>query len=663
MKDTLYTLLVTRNPEVHARYLELRRSRPELSRAGLLLRLLLLNLRLGLRPARMIEEQPRLHTGGSESALSRRESPAALADRLAVYGVISFDVFDTLILRPFSDPADLFDWIGAQLDYPDFKPLRIWAERQARRDKARRCGTPEVTLREIWAVLSDRTGIPAERGAAAELEWERRCCRANPYFLETVRILRQRGCTCVAASDMYLGRSDLAGLLEQCGYPPFAELFISCEEGVGKHDGGLYDRIRTRMGAGSAYVHLGDNERSDQDQARRHGLDAVLYPNVNRAGAPFRARGFSPLVGSLYRGIVNAHLHSGAAVYPGAYEYGFICGGLFAVGYCRFIHQIVQQRQLDRILFLARDGAVLREVYLRLYPAERARTRYALWSRLAAIKLAAPDYRHEYFLRLLDHRAGQGRTIEQILESMEIPELLPGLCRTLQINSADLLTHKNAPEIKKYLLDHWDRICEAYRGQSAAARRYYSRLLRGASSAAAVDVGWAGSGAVLLHHLVNGAWGLNCPITGILAGTNSRQSPVPDTPEPLLFSGRLVSYLFRQGENRDLWKFHDPYREHNLYWELLLSSAHGSLKGFYPGDRSPYRIRLKPNRPDPEPIRQIHRGILDFVQLFQDTERRLGQEIPVTGRDAYVPMLPVLERKNKKFRRQLEALLDDIQLS
>lgn len=105
-----------------------------------------------------------------------------------------------------------------------------------------------------------------------------------------------------------------------------------------------------------------------------------------------------------------------------------------------------------------------------------------------------------------------------------------------------------------------------------------------------------------------------------------------------------------------------PSQNHNLYWELLLSAPEGSLKGFYPEGDS-YQLVFRENRAHPEQIREIHRGILDFVRLFLDTEARLGKQIPVSGRDAYAPMIPLLHGRNQKFLRPLEALLDDAQIS
>lgn len=49
------------------------------------------------------------------------------------YDVLSFDVFDTLILRPFAEPSDLFILVGEELGIMDFCEIRKKAEEDARR--------------------------------------------------------------------------------------------------------------------------------------------------------------------------------------------------------------------------------------------------------------------------------------------------------------------------------------------------------------------------------------------------------------------------------------------------------------------------------------------------------------------------------------------------
>lgn len=47
--------------------------------------------------------------------LGKELTVEAFIDLLSQYDVVSFDIFDTLIFRPFSEPADLFYLLGTGL--------------------------------------------------------------------------------------------------------------------------------------------------------------------------------------------------------------------------------------------------------------------------------------------------------------------------------------------------------------------------------------------------------------------------------------------------------------------------------------------------------------------------------------------------------------------
>ena len=666
MRERIFRVVVNRVPGI--RYMEARVK--GWGKFRLLLLLLFLSIRyyflFDRRLARPIlapvYEEKRLYSGGSESSLVFHESPAELARRLSAFDVISFDVFDTLLFRPFSDPADLFYLVGRKLSYPDFKRLRVEAEEEARKKKLQEAGTGEVTLPEIWEALSRRTGIPVGEGMAAEWETEKSCCFANPYMLEVVCRLQELGKRIIVVSDMYLDGKQILELLEGGGYAKPSACFVSGDQGTSKWEGGLYQRIRSRMGESLSYAHVGDNPLADERQAAKNGFHPFPYPNVSRAGAPFRAEDLSTIVGSVYRGLVNAHIHNGLTSYSRAYEYGFIYGGLFLVGYCRFIHEVADKRGIERLLFLSRDGAVLLQAYRMLYGKEAQNAVYAYWSRLAAVKITARFYREELFRRFIDHKAGGAFTLEQIFSSLELEALLPGLCMASGARPSDKLTNKNAPDVKSYLIDRWDEAMYLYEPQRLAGGRYYHQLLGGCRSGLAVDIGWAGSGAIMLDTAVNRIWGMECSITGVLAGSQARRISFSDASEAFFLDGRLESFLYSEGKNRDLWKFHDPGLLHNLYWELLLGADEGSLQGFYLDGRHEYVCRFKDKPPGAAQIREIHRGGLDFVRRFLEVENRLGIRLPVSGRDAYAPMLLALAPKNKKFLQGLEALLDDMHI-
>ena len=120
---------------------------------------------------------------------------------------------------------------------------------------------------------------------------------------------------------------------------------------------------------------------------------------------------------------IRDSIHSGHSTFSREYEYGFIYGGLFVAGYCRFIHEYVKAHGIQKVLFLSRDGAVLLQAYRQMYPEERENTEYAYWSRLAAVKLTARYYRYDYLRRFLYHKVNQHYTLREILGGMELSHM------------------------------------------------------------------------------------------------------------------------------------------------------------------------------------------------------------------------------------------------
>lgn len=647
MKRALYHFLTTRRPQAGQRYQALRqRGVPRWKAAPAL-----------LAGAFAQGGNTPLPAQGSESAQTQREDPRLLAHRLAQFDLVSFDVFDTLLLREVDDPQTAFSLVGAKLSYPDFRRLRVEAELLAREKNRRAGGRGEVTLREIWQELALLTALPVEEGMAVELEVEAALCRGNPYFVPVVESLRQRGKPMALVSDMYLPAEFLQDLLRREGFGRFPACLVSGEEGCSKGDGALFRRLRQRFPQAQSLAHVGDNPHSDGAMAGAQGIEPVFYQSVTASGSPYRAADLSPVVGSVYRGMVNGKLHSGAHTWPRLYEYGFVYGGLFALGYCRFLRQWADQAGADRLLFLSRDGEALLTLYHRLYPQD-PRPVYAYWSRLAAAKVCAGLFPADYFRRFLIHKVGKSLPLQQVLASMELSSLLPGLCGALGLSPQTALTHKNAREVQHYLQGVWDKVLAVYQPQRQAAGEYYRQLLSGCSHAGVVDIGWAGSGPVSLSHAARRLWNIPCKITGLVAGTNSAHSPERDAADPLLLTGELASYLFSPAENRDLWKLHHPGEGHNLFWELLLGGIEGSLRGIYPAQEGGWRMEFSLN-PHAAQVEEIHRGLWDFAQEWVGLEQRLGLCLPISGRDAYGPMLEVFGGENAPYRRGLEGLFDE----
>lgn len=670
--DKIYCVLVNKVPGIRERYKKRREQVRGFTRAYAWLYLIGINIAYHVfryRKIGVIEKYPyferkKLYTKDSESSLSKKESPNKFAEELLQYDVISFDVFDTLIFRLFSTPSDVFFLVGDELGYMDFKRIRIEMEWKARKKKYKETGCYEVTLEEIYDLLSEETGIEKQKAMEMEFQIEQKVCFANPYIFRVVENLRKAKKRLIITSDMYLSTEQIKKLLENCGYGQFDAYYVSCDINKSKNRGDIYEEIKRRergMNVNSkiSFLHVGDNQIADIEQAEKHGFTSRFYENINEIGSPYRPEDMSVITGGIYRGMVNAHIHSGLSVFTREYEYGYIYGGLFVTGYCQFIHKYVCEKEMDKILFLARDGDILIQAYKEMYPEESEKCEYVYWSRLAATKLAAEGFKYDFFRRFLFHKINQGYSMEAVFSAMEIEDMVYEFTSVTGLKKETMLTDKNVEAVKKYLLKMWKNVLEHYEEQRKAGKLYFSKVLQNCKKAVAIDIGWAGSGAITLNYVVKQIWKMECDITGIIAGTNTCHNAEPDTSETFLQKGSLVSYMYSQRENRDIWKFHDAGKNHNLYWELLLDAPSGSFKGFYLNKKGECECRVKEINTNVEDILQIQRGILDFVKQYIRIQEKLGKMSEICGRDAYAPMLNVEQGRNEDIVKNVSKLLDE----
>ena len=329
----IYDLLVNRHSGIRERYHRLHDNADQKGRIYSYAKLLEMNAQYYIlrkkdldMPANISVYEDRkvpLNVSESAKAAAERGSADKVISRLSQFDVISFDIFDTLIFRPFSEPTDVFFMVGEKLDFLDFKRIRTEQEFLSRRDKLNTHGTNEVTLEDIWARMEKETGIPSDAGIKTELETESEYCFANPYMKKIYDGIKEAGKTIVITSDIYLPSDFLRSMLEKNGFTGFDKLYVSCEHGCSKSDGRLYKKIKKDY-PGKSFIHVGDNKVSDVDRAKEAGFETHYYPNADKEAFGCRPYDMSPITGGAYRGVVNKRLYNGLNRYSIEYEYGYI---------------------------------------------------------------------------------------------------------------------------------------------------------------------------------------------------------------------------------------------------------------------------------------------------------------------------------------------------
>lgn len=313
---------------------------------------------------------------------------------------VSFDVFDTLLLRPFWFPTDLFTFMEPDVtqmlgtaDTIRFEGLRREAEQLARQyaigSNVNSFG--EVTLDDIYASLCrlcPQLKPYAERIKQLEIACELRFCYARKTALELVEFAQDMGKKIICVSDMYLSSQVIGQMLAKSGYTGIGHIFVSCESGTNKHGGSLYRYVQQKLGAKpSAFVHIGDNIHSDVNKAREIGWNAFHLPKAsdcmgnqvpgyqfgslfhrlyrNNTGPRFTSYGFDYFFGMRCHLAVAANrlyddpfvpINPDSDFNANPVRIGYFAVGPYLLAIAQWLAELCHSESFERMNFVARDG-------------------------------------------------------------------------------------------------------------------------------------------------------------------------------------------------------------------------------------------------------------------------------------------------------------------
>lgn len=204
--------------------------------------------------------------------------------------IICFDIFDTLILRPFLEPTDLFILMESYLheitnliDKIPFRDIRMAAEQQTRDFLYNKNGKPtEVTLDDIYAFMK-KAGLlnlddeKINKIKQLEINLEMKYCYSRKAAKELYELANYLGKKIFIISDMYLPKEVIEEILEKNGYIEYDELFLSSDTQLFKGNGAIYEKLLSSYKADEIFM-LGDNWESDVAVPERYGIGSKHFP-------------------------------------------------------------------------------------------------------------------------------------------------------------------------------------------------------------------------------------------------------------------------------------------------------------------------------------------------------------------------------------------------
>ena len=373
--------------------------------------------------------------------------------------VVSFDVFDTLINRPFITPEDLFSYMEIIFDIDGFRQKRINAEITARETLKK-----EVNLDEIYDFIDEKL----RQYRQIEIDLEIRLCHSNAMMAEIYRKAKELDKRVIAISDMYHSKETIRSILEKSGYQ-MDEIYVSCHYNKTKGQGDLYRKVLEAEGIDlKDIVHFGDNYLSDYSQARSmdieayqtaKSLDYFLKDEDNSCYMSYLKK-HDALSDSIHLSMISEYLYRNNDDY--FERLGYIFGGPLAFGYLNYVLKDAVEKGIDQLLFVSRDGYSLIDVYERYL-----KDRYGI------------DYAYAYLSRAAIFSATvENRLNDDIRKLLEIARLQ---IDDIQIYDDEAL---NNEEYEK----HKEVIDEFSIGRSNNLRRHLEHISKGHNNIATVDM-------------------------------------------------------------------------------------------------------------------------------------------------------------------------------
>ncbi len=315
------------------------------------------------------------------------------------HSAISFDLFDTLIMRKTLEPVDVFDLVE---DFIKEKGISLKNFKYKRR-------TAELlshngSIDKIYEILKCNTGVSAEEADTIkqyELNCEKEVLMPRTVLVDALKYAKAQGKRVYIISDMYLSKSYLKEVLSSFNIHEYDDILVSNEYGTSK-SGELF-KIYKELVPGETYLHIGDNYDADVISAKKQDVDSFQVLSALEmlrissireclvwASGTRNRRYIGELIGELFTDPFVLYTKSGLAELDG----GRLLVEMFVlptvIKYCNLIKESIQKNNYDGILFGARDGYLIKKVYEKIYP-DSSKKYYFMTSRKAACRAALRD--------------------------------------------------------------------------------------------------------------------------------------------------------------------------------------------------------------------------------------------------------------------------------
>lgn len=432
----------------------------------------------------------------------------SLKNLITQNSVISFDIFDTLIYRPFLRPIDVFYQMEYDLQVHGFAQERIRAEMTKREQIINGGKDVEITFEDIYTEIDSKY----KDLSSVELEYELKYCLPNPMMIE----MYQYAITCkkhvVIASDMYLPANAIRNILNKAGVFDYEHLLLSCDQKISKADKSSYRYLKKLYSSinNNNILHIGDNYQTDYLNAKEEGINTFHYENIHEQfiKKSFLTQEFFNKIFIKNDLAFSRYFGSLAIQYASNFEQNDIKKLAAEIvlpivtSFNQELYQYCLKNDINKILFASRDGYIFKENFDQCFKTENIQTQKLYVSRrVCVLPVMEFDSINDYSTWA---QGMENTTPLELWENLEIEDEKLKLSFLNFATLGDRSTHHGVMTIyENFFREYGYFLKKKYKQESITLMKYLESLDYFSHKTVVVELGWSGSLQNAIHKLAS----------------------------------------------------------------------------------------------------------------------------------------------------------------
>lgn len=528
-------------------------------------------------------------------------------NKIKKYEYISFDIFDTLVLRNVVKPDIVFDIVEKKYNKLAKNKIKNFKDNRKKAQKDATIKNPikeETTIDDIYLEMEKYYSSKiCKKLIQIEKEIEIDVCVPNKKIKCIYDYCIKNNKKVIITSDMYLDEITIKKILTKCGINKYKNLYLSSKYQKRKSSGSIFKYIKNDLKiSGNMIVHIGDNILSDYLIPKLFGINSLLVKN-NSNNLFYNKKVNKEYLHryNILEKFISNNCDTNKSYY---YKMGYETFGPILYGFVKWLKDNVKT---NKIFFLSRDGYLISKAFNIIsdnnaasyfYASRRALIIPTLWLDDTLKQMLDKLYIRDYIkIKNLFNKLG--------LEEDDYKNIVlnNGYNLTDKILYNDLFSEK--------FLKLFDDVKPIIHENS---KKEYNLLLKYMNqedfngNVSIVDIGWNGNMQMVF---VNATKSSNTNITGYYVGILPESKNIGKI--------NMNGFLFSDNKNKDIYLC---LKSINSIFESMFLAPHGSVKK-YKEDKDKIVPILLPyeyeNSIEKESYEEIQCGALQFIKDFKDS--------------------------------------------